>query len=223
MANLRGQIFANGVIAFLTDRLKGQLREQGARHDLVDAALAAGRPSPLEGEGRVRADGGAVSGEGAAVSPAPDPSLQGGGEQNDDLVLVVRRVEALGKLLETEDGKNLLAGYKRAANILRAEEKKDGQGAFEGAPDAGLLADAAEIELSAALDSVEPSAAEALRQEDFAFATGALATLRPKVDAFFDQVTVNADESALRANRLKLLARLRRATRAVADFDRIAG
>lgn len=140
-----------------------------------------------------------------------------------DLVLFVRRVEALGKLLETEDGKNLLAGYRRAANILRAEEKKDGQGAFEGAPDAGLLADKAEIDLSAALDVAEPAAADALAREDFAAATTALAKLRGEVDAFFDDVTVNAPDQALRANRLRLLARLRRATRAVADFDRIAG
>ncbi|MFC3691693.1 glycine--tRNA ligase subunit beta [Chenggangzhangella methanolivorans] len=183
-----GDAVGADLLAFLADRLKVQLRDQGARHDLVDAVFASS----------------------AATA-------------SDDLVLVVRRVEALGKLLETEDGKNLLAGYKRAANILRAEEKKDGAGAFEGALDPSLLADDAEIDLSATLDTVEPAAAEALRQEDFAFATGALATLRPKVDAFFDQVTVNAPDPALRANRLKLLAHLRHATRAVADFDRIAG
>ena len=188
---------AEDLLGFLADRLKVQLREQGARHDLVDAAL------------------GAVSAEQVA-SPLPTSA-------NDDLVLVVRRVEALGTLLATEDGRNLLAGYRRAANILKAEEKKDGAGAFEGAPDTALFADEAETDLSTKLDAVEPAAAEALRQEDFAFATSALATLRPKVDAFFDQVTVNAPDPALRANRLKLLSRLRRATRAVADFDRIAG
>jgi glycyl-tRNA synthetase beta chain len=186
------------LLSFLNDRLVVQMRENGSRHDLVAAVV-----------GDLRHE------EGVAETVLT--------HVDDDLLLVVRRVEALGKLLETEDGKNLLAGYKRAANILRAEEKKDGPGAFEGALDPSLLADAAEIDLSATLDSVEPAAAEALRQEDFAFATGALATLRPKVDAFFDHVTVNAPDSALRANRLKLLARLRRATRAVADFDRIAG
>ncbi|MGA0532204.1 glycine--tRNA ligase subunit beta [Hansschlegelia sp. KR7-227] len=225
------------LLAFLADRLKVQLREQGARHDLVDAVFGSSAPSPLEGEGRVRGDGGAASGdvgaasaEGAALSgdvaartPAPDPSPQGGGGKNDDFVLIVRRVEALGKLLETADGKNLLAGYRRAANILRAEEKKDGAGVFEGAPEAGLLTDKAEIDLSAALDAAEPSAAQALAAEDFAAATTALAGLRPFVDAFFDDVTVNDSDPALRANRLRLLARLRRATRAVADFDRIAG
>ncbi|HEY0291750.1 MAG TPA: glycine--tRNA ligase subunit beta, partial [Hansschlegelia sp.] len=141
----------------------------------------------------------------------------------DDLVLVVRRVEALAKLLATEDGKNLLAGYKRAANILKAEEKKDGAGAFEGDLDLALLSDPAEVALSGALDVAEPAAADAVAREDFAAATSALGALRPQVDAFFDQIMVNAPDPALRANRLKLLARLRRATRAVADFDRIAG
>jgi glycyl-tRNA synthetase beta chain len=214
------------LLAFLADRLKVQLREQGARHDLVDAVFGSSAPSPLEGEGRVRGDGGASSEKGGAASGdggAPDTSPQGGGGKNDDLVLIVRRVEALGKLLETADGKNLLAGYRRAANILRAEEKKDGAGVFEGAPEAGLLTDKAEIDLSAALDTAEPSAAQALAAEDFAAATTALAGLRPFVDAFFDDVTVNDPDPALRANRLRLLARLRRATRAVADFDRIAG
>ena len=219
------------LLAFLADRLKVQLREQGARHDLVDAVFGSGAPSPLEGEGRVRGDGGALPGEGAeatisegaARTPAPDPCPQGGGGKNDDLVLIVRRVEALGKLLETEDGKNLLAGYRRAANILRAEEKKDGSGAFEGALDAALMIEAAEIALSAALDAAEPEAVRALEAEDFASATSALARLRPPVDTFFDDVTVNAEDPALRLNRLRLLARLRRATRAVADFDRIAG
>ncbi|GBD50708.1 glycine--tRNA ligase subunit beta [Methylopila sp. Yamaguchi] len=176
------------LLAFLADRLKVQLRDQGKRHDLVDAVFAAG--------------------DGAA---------------NDDLVLVVRRVEALETLLSTEDGKNLLAGYRRAANILKAEEKKDGPGAFEAAPDAGLLTEPAERDLSAALDAAEPAATEALAREDFTAATTALAKLRPQVDAFFDQIMVNAPEVELRANRLKLLARLRRAVRAVADFDRIAG
>ncbi|MDR4306819.1 glycine--tRNA ligase subunit beta [Chelatococcus sambhunathii] len=180
------------LIAFLADRLKIQLREQGARHDLVDAVFSSS--SSL----RVKV-------------------------LNDDLVLTVRRVEALGKLLETEDGKNLLAGYRRAANILKAEEKKDGAGAFEGAPDAALLSDPAEAALSAALDAAEPEAEAALAREDFGAATSALARLRAPVDAFFDKVMVNAPEPELRANRLKLLARLRRATRAVADFDRIAG
>ncbi|RXF68087.1 glycine--tRNA ligase subunit beta [Hansschlegelia zhihuaiae] len=225
------------LLVFLADRLKIQLREQGARHDLVDAVFASGASSPLPGGERSLGD--SRAGEGASSSPEmpvplhpalrADLSPQGRGEgraassANDDLVLVVRRVEALGKLLETEDGKNLLAGYRRAANILRAEEKKDGAGAFDGQPDGALLKEAAEIDLSAALDVAEPAAADALAREDFAAATAALGSLRPAVDAFFDLVTVNDPDPALRANRLRLLARLRRATRAVADFDRIAG
>ena len=222
---------APDLLAFLADRLKVQLREQGARHDLVDAVFASGASSPLPGGERSRAE--AEAGEGLSSPEEPphpalraDLSPQGrgeGGGAKDDLVLVVLRVEALGKLLETEDGRNLLAGYRRAANILKAEEKKDGAGAFEAAPDAALLSDPAEIALAGALDEAEPAAAAALAAEDFSAATGALAKLRPHVDAFFDEVTVNAADPALRANRLKLLARLRRATRAVADFDRIAG
>jgi len=227
---LRAEV-ALDLLAFFADRLKVQLREQGARHDLVDAALAAGSPLP----GGERSRGEAEAGEGlSSTDQPPHPALRadlsplGRGEeqrasQNDDLVLIVRRVEALGRLLETDDGKNLLAGYKRAANILRAEEKKDGVGAFEGEADCALLTEKAEIDLSKALDLAAPAAAEAVRREDFALAAAALARLRPEVDAFFDQVTVNAPDPALRANRLKLLARLRRATRALADFDRIAG
>jgi len=220
------------LLAFIADRLKVQLREQGRRHDLVDAVFAAGAVSPLPRGERSTGEAGRVRG----LEPSPDtsepphPALradlspQGRGEgRNDDLVLVVRRVEALETLLATEDGKNLLAGYRRAANILKAEEKKDGAGAFEAAPEAGLLAEPAERDLSAALDVAEPAATEALAREDFTAATTALAQLRPQVDAFFDQIMVNAPEADLRANRLKLLARLRRAVRAVADFDRIAG
>ncbi len=143
--------------------------------------------------------------------------------QLDDLLMIVRRVEALGSLLDSDDGKNLLAGYKRAANILRAEEKKDGEGAFAGAVDASLLQLDEEKALAAALASVTHQVSEAVKTENFAGAMGALATLRPAVDAFFDRVTVNADEAALRVNRLRLLSQLREATRSVADFGLIQG
>ena len=143
--------------------------------------------------------------------------------QLDDLLMIVRRVEALGSLLDSDDGKNLLAGYKRAANILRAEEKKDGEGAFAGAVDAGLLQLDQEKALASALESVTRQVSEAVKTENFAGAMGALATLRPAVDAFFDRVTVNADEAALRVNRLRLLSQLREATRSVADFGLIQG
>jgi glycyl-tRNA synthetase beta chain len=170
------------LLAFLADRLKVQLREQGARHDLVDAVFA------LEGQ--------------------------------DDLLMIVRRVEALGKFLDTDDGKNLLAGVKRAANILRIEEKKDGR-TFDGAPDAKLYALAEEKALATAIDQAKADAGAAVVKEDFAAAMRAMAGLRPAVDAFFDKVKVNDDDAKVRENRLKLLNEIRAATRAVADFSRI--
>ena len=143
--------------------------------------------------------------------------------QQDDLLMIGRRVEALGSLLDSDDGKNLLAGYKRAANILRAEEKKDGEGAFAGAVDGKLLQLDQEKALASALATVTLQVSEAVKAENFAGAMAALATLRPAVDAFFDGVTVNADEAELRVNRLRLLAQLREATRSVADFGLIQG
>ncbi|MCJ2035119.1 glycine--tRNA ligase subunit beta [Methylobacterium sp. J-068] len=142
----------------------------------------------------------------------------------DDLLMVVRRVEALGRFLETDDGKNLLAGYKRAANILRIEEKKDGR-VYEAAPDAALAArgEPEERALAEALEAARDKASAAVAAEDFAGAMQALSTLRAPVDAFFERVTVNADEPALRTNRLALLNALRAATREVADFSRIEG
>lgn len=175
---------ANDLLAFFADRLKVHLREQGARHDLVDAVFA------LEGQ--------------------------------DDLLMIVRRVEALGKFLATDDGKNLLAGYKRAANILGIEEKKDKK-AYSGEPDAKLLKELEEKTLADAIQKVEGEVAGALKKEDFEAAMAAISKLRQPVDAFFDKVTVNADDKALRENRLKLLNRIRAATRTVADFSKIGG
>ena len=137
--------------------------------------------------------------------------------------MTVRRVEALGGFLDTDDGKNLLAGYRRAANILRAEEKKEGAGAFEDAYVVGQLAVAEEQALASALTSAAHDAAAAADAEDFDAAMRALSRLRAPVDAFFDKVTVNADDPALRINRLRLLSRLRRAMHAVADFSRVGG
>ena len=141
----------------------------------------------------------------------------------DDLLMIVRRVEALGRFLETDDGKNLLAGYRRAANILRAEEKKDGAGAFSGLHDEGALVLPWEKALAHALGAASRDAAEHVAREDFEGAMRALASLRAPVDAFFVDVTVNADDPALRLNRLRLLNELRDAVRTVADFSRIAG
>ena len=181
------------LLSFIIDRLKGVLKDQGARHDLVDAAVA------------------------GSWNPAGTANVA-----QDNLVLIHRRVDALARFLETEDGRNLLAGCKRAANILRIEEKKDGV-AYAEPVDAALLMQGEEQALAAALDAAEDQARAAVAAEDYEGAMRALAALRPAVDAFFEQVTVNAGDAALRANRLRLLARMREATRTVADFARIEG
>ncbi|HMM91905.1 glycine--tRNA ligase subunit beta [Bradyrhizobium sp.] len=176
--------FSADLLSFFADRLKVQLRDQGARYDLVDAVFSLGG--------------------------------------QDDLLMVVRRVEALGKFLDSDDGKNLLAGTKRASNILAIEEKKDRR-RFDGAPDAGLYQLAEEKALATAIDQVKREAGAAVAEEDFTTAMSAMAKLRPAVDAFFDKVKVNADEPQVRENRLKLLNEIRAATRAVADFSKIEG
>jgi len=171
------------LLNFFADRLKVYLRDQGARHDLVDAVFALG---------------------------------------GDDLLMIVARVDALGRFLETDDGANLLAGAKRAMNILRIEEKKDGK-SYDDAPDPALLEQPQEKALAKAVDEVEKAAAAAVENEDFEAAMGAMALLRAPVDAFFDHVTVNADDPKLRENRLRLLNRIRATTQTVADFSKIAG
>ena len=140
----------------------------------------------------------------------------------DDLLMVVRRVEALGRFLDSDDGKNLLAGVKRATNILRIEEKKDGR-SYDGAPDPKLLLQGEEKELHRAIGAAAANARKAVAEEDFEAAMRAMARLRAPVDEFFDKVTVNADDPSFRENRLKLLSRIRAATLAVADFSRIEG
>ena len=141
----------------------------------------------------------------------------------DDLLMIVRRVEALGRFLDAEDGRNLLAGYRRAANILRAEEKKDGAQAFAARHDPALLVLPAEKDLADMLAAAGAAARERASREDFEGAMRALATLRAPVDAFFLDVTVNADDADLRRNRLRLLNELREAMHGVADFSKVAG
>jgi glycyl-tRNA synthetase beta chain len=140
----------------------------------------------------------------------------------DDLVRLVRRVEALQTFLKTDDGANLLTGYKRAANILKIEEKKDKK-EYRGAPEAGALKQDEEKALAAALATAKKDAAAALSKEDFAAAMKALAKLRAPVDRFFEKVTVNADDKALRENRLKLLSQIVETAHQVADFSKIEG
>ncbi|RWN93813.1 MAG: glycine--tRNA ligase subunit beta [Mesorhizobium sp.] len=219
------------LLSFFHDRLKVYLRDQGARHDLIDAVLAAGGSapiSPLEGEMSAKPT------EGGVVPPtsqreAPPSALPGispsrgeiGQSQSDDLLLIVRRVEALGSFLDTEDGKNLLAGTKRAANILAAEEKK--KTVVAETVESALLREDAEKSLFAAVNQAEKQAGEAIQNDDFSGALLALSVLREPVDSFFEHVLVNDEDQAVRANRLALLARIRAATGQVADFSRIAG
>ena len=170
------------LLNFFADRLKVQLREQGARHDLVDAVFA------LEGQ--------------------------------DDLLMIVRRVEALGKFLDTDDGKSLLTAVKRASNILSIEEKRDKR-VYDGAPDATLYRNEFERDVATVIELQKKLAASYIVREDFAGAMTAIAALRPAVDAFFDHVKVNDDDAKVRENRLKLLNEIRAATREVADFSKI--
>jgi glycyl-tRNA synthetase beta chain len=147
-------------------------------------------------------------------------------EDQDDLLLIVRRVEALGRFLETEDGNNLLIGHRRAANILRAEEKKTGAEEARSYAAAFLPAHLVANEekvLAQSLAGAASEAAKAIAAEDFEGAVQALSLLRAPVDAFFDRVTVNAEDPDLRLNRLRLLNGLREAVHKVADFSKIAG
>ncbi len=171
------------LVEFFLDRLKVLLRDQGQRHDLVDAVFALG---------------------------------------DDDLVRIVRRVEALGAFLATDDGANLLAGYKRASNILKAEAKKGDvpmgmvQTGLPNQPDE-------ETTLAFAVGAAGTAVDAALQTEDFAAAMTALSKLRSPVDAFFDKVMVNSDVPAERDNRLKLLGQVRDVMGRVADFGQVTG
>ena len=140
----------------------------------------------------------------------------------DDLALMVKRVDALSQFLETDDGENLLSGVKRANNILKIEEKKDDR-SYHGEPKGNLLKEPAERDLAAAIAKVQFDARAAIDVENFEGAMRALAELRQPVDAFFDAVTVNCDDSALRENRLRLLRQIHDTTLKVANFSKIAG
>ena len=137
--------------------------------------------------------------------------------------MIVKRVEALGTFLDSEDGKNLLAGYKRAANILKAEEKKEKDASFDAAYAGSADAPDAEKALASAVASATSAAAACVAKEDFAGAMKALAALRVPVDTFFEDVTVNDADANKRLNRLRLLSALRGAVHTVADFSKIGG
>lgn len=168
------------LLSFFHDRLKVYLRDQGARHDIIDAVLT---------------------------------------PEADDLLMVARRAEALTAFITSEDGKNLLAGTKRATQLLAAEEKK-GTVVADGVSEA-LLTLNAEKALFAAIKTASAEAADAVAKEDFRSAMQALSTLRAPVDKFFDDVLVNDEDAAIRANRLALLKAIREATGTVADFSKI--
>ncbi|MGR9244801.1 glycine--tRNA ligase subunit beta [Rhizobium leguminosarum] len=170
------------LLSFFHDRLKVYLRDQGARHDLIDAVLTS---------------------------------------DADDLLMVARRVEALTAFITSEDGKNLLSGTKRATQLLAAEEKK-GTVIADGVSEALLKLDA-EKELFAAISSASKDASDAVAGEDFRSAMEALSKLRGPVDRFFEDVLVNDEDAAIRANRLALLRLIREATGTVADFSKISG
>ncbi|MEI7805366.1 MAG: glycine--tRNA ligase subunit beta [Hyphomicrobiales bacterium] len=172
------------LLSFFADRLKVQLREQGAPHDLVDAVFA------LEGQ--------------------------------DDLLMIVRRIEALEKFLTTVEGSNFHSGYKRATSILRIEEKKDNK-SYAGTPDTKLFKEPEEKALADVIAIAKKEASAAVAKEDFAIAMSAISKLRPYVDAFFEKVTVNDAEPKLRENRLLLLNEIRVATHAVADLEKFQG
>jgi glycyl-tRNA synthetase beta chain len=172
------------LLSFFADRLKVYLKDQGKRHDLIDAVFALGG--------------------------------------QDDLLMIVRRVEALSSFLATDDGKNLLAGVKRASNILRIEEKKDGK-SFDGDVSEKFLTLTEEKSLHTAVSEAATFAKKAVEQEDFEAAMKGIAKLRASVDAFFEKVTVNDADPAVRTNRLTLLNRIRAATAEVADFSKIEG
>jgi glycyl-tRNA synthetase beta chain len=179
------------LLVFFVDRLKVYLRDKGARHDLIEAAVGGRSGLPL-------------------ANHFPD-----------DLWLIVRRVDALSRFLDAEDGRSLLAGYRRAANILRIEEKKDGVGAFAKPHDPTLRREPEEHALAAAIQAAAEAVAVCAAAEDLEGAMRALANLRAPVDAFFDKTIVNDADPSIRVNRLRLLAELRDVMHRVADFSKI--
>jgi glycyl-tRNA synthetase beta chain len=179
-----GNRVALELMAFIADRLKVHLKDEGIRHDHIDAVF--------------------------------------GVASEDDLIRLVARMRALGEFLGTDDGANMLTAYKRASNIVRAEEKKDKAG-FDGTVDAKKLQEAEEKNLHEALSDQAGVITACMSREDFAGAMAAVANLRGPVDDFFDKVTVNADDPILRQNRLRLLSQIRSALSTVADFSKLEG
>ena len=188
------QVVVDDLLAFIADRLKVHLRDQGVRHDLIDAAFA-------------------QLGTGGILYT---------GRYEDDLIRVMARLRALEGFLGSEDGASLLLAYRRASNIVRIEDRKDGY--FRNSDvNNSLLRQAEETELADCLDEITERASPCLKNERFEEAMTELARLRQPVDAFFEKVTVNADDATLRENRLRLLSRIRVTMNQVADFSLIEG
>ena len=175
---------ATDLLGFFQDRLKGFLRDQGLRYDVIDACIA----------------------------------MPG----NDDLALLAKRAQALQAVLATDDGENLIQGFKRANNILSQAEDKDGVEYSYGA-DIKLAEGDVELVLFAALDDVDAQIKLAMDTQDFSTAMVAMATLRSPIDAFFDGVKINADSAMIRRNRLNLLSRIRIICLSVADLSKLEG
>ena len=176
--------WSQDLLSFIHDRLKVYLRDQGIRHDIIDACIA------MDG--------------------------------NDDLALLVKRAKALSVTLGTDDGENLLQGFKRANNILTQAEEADGVEYSYGA-DLKFTETDEERSLFAALDTAEAQISPAMQAQDFTVAMHAMASLRGPIDAFFEAVKVNADNQTVRRNRLNLLSRIRSLCLSVADLSRIEG
>ena len=172
------------LLSFLHDRLKVYLKDQGVRHDIIDACIA------MDG--------------------------------NDDLTLLVKRAKALSETLKTDDGENLIQGFKRANNILSQAEDADGVEYSFGA-DIKFAETEEERALFAALDTAEAQIKPAMEAQDFGTAMSAMAFLRGPIDAFFDAVQVNSDNATIRRNRLNLLSRIRTICSSVADLTKIDG
>jgi glycyl-tRNA synthetase beta chain len=188
------QVVVDELLTFVTDRLKVDLRDQGVRHDLIDAAFAQFGMMGVQYTGR----------------------------NEDDLVRLLARVRALDAFLGSEDGAGLLTAYRRAVNIVRIEDEKEGR--YRSIDhDLTLLREPEEVALSDGLDKIGNRAAGLARKERFEEAMAELARLRRPVDEFFEKVTVNTDDAVLRENRLRLLARIRATMNQVADFSLIEG
>ncbi|MGR3607885.1 MAG: DALR anticodon-binding domain-containing protein, partial [Sulfitobacter sp.] len=178
------ETLATDLLSFLHDRLKVYLKDQGVRHDIIDACIA------MDG--------------------------------NDDLTLLVKRAKALSETLKTDDGENLIQGFKRANNILSQAEDADGVEYSFGA-DIKFAETDEERALFAALDTAEAQIKPAMEAQDFGTAMSAMASLRGPIDAFFDAVQVNSDNATVRRNRLNLLSRIRTICSSVADLTKIDG